>query len=164
MLLAGTFTFVVVVSSDTAEVNTTNNAAVSRARRPAPRCRHCGSASTAPRSGRVGVPLSYRVSATAGSERGASFVRLRAPPDERLTDARGGRRTFSYRGARCRDYQHVARGRTVGFAVTVVPAGSGRLPATAAATALNLPSPARASARIQVSGSACASALRRARC
>jgi hypothetical protein len=129
-------------------------------RRPAPTLR---AKVDAPSLGRVGVRLGYRVSVTVGSKRGASFVRLCAPADERLTQARAAG-TFSYRGARCRDYRHVARGRTVGFSVSVVPAGSGRLPATAAATAVGLPSPARASVRIRISGSACASALRRAMC
>ena len=140
----------------------TNNVSVAGfvVRRQAPRLR---AGVDAPLFGSVGVPLSYWVSATTGSNRGASFVRLCAPPTERLRQARATG-TFLYRGARCRDYRHVARNRTVGFTVTVVPAGSGRLPATAVASARNVASPARASARIQVGGLACAALAQRLRC
>jgi choice-of-anchor A domain-containing protein len=148
ILVAATFTSTVTVSSQTPETNTTNNtgAAVVTATLH-PTAIHAGI--SAPATGRVGAGLSYDVSVRAGGPAGARTVRLCTRPPSGLVEVRAPG-TFRFRGLYCRNFELVGPGRSLSFRVFGSPSRSGRLLATARATAVGVPEPSRASAPIDV--------------
>jgi choice-of-anchor A domain-containing protein len=160
ILVAANLRSVVFASSQSRESNTTNNTGLApvTATEPDP---HLRVAIAAPPRGRVGVPLDYVVSVTGTGADGARYVRLCAPPSDKLTGAHAFG-TFAFHGARCRDIRRLGRGRTVSFTVTAVPAAGGRLTVRDVATAVGISSPARASDQVLVAGPvACGAALLR---
>jgi choice-of-anchor A domain-containing protein len=135
LLRPGAYKSVVVVSSETPDPNTTNNAAAAGlvVRRPA----KVAVAVRAPATAGVGVPVSYRVVARGAGTDGADSVRFchRPPAGLLVTSAAG---TFRYRGQVCRDVRRLARGQQASFVVRAIPAASAggrmlRLRATATA-------------------------------
>jgi hypothetical protein len=150
---------VVVVSSNTAETNTTNNIAVADLLSAAGKQSiHAGI--SAPPSGRVARPLSYRVTVTGGRPSGAESVRLCTRPPASLVQARAPG-TFRFRGEYCRDYPNLGRGHTASFLVYGSPSRTGRLRATARATAVDVARASRAAAHITVGAAvACPASVR----
>jgi choice-of-anchor A domain-containing protein len=159
ILVAATLTSTVTVSSQTPETNTTNNTAsalvTATLRRASIRA-----GISAPGTGRVGAGLSYVVSVRSGGPGVANTVRLcTRPPGGFVQVSAPG--TFRFRGLYCRNFGHVAAGRSVSFVVSGFPSRTGRLLASARATAVGVAHASRASAPIDVAGPvACPAASR----
>jgi choice-of-anchor A domain-containing protein len=159
ILVAARLTSTVTVASDTPETNTTNNTAaavVTATLRPAA----IRAGISAPPTGRVGAGLSYEVSVRSGGPGVANSVRLcTRPPSGFVQVSAPG--TFRFRALYCRNFGHVAAGRSVSFLVFGFPSRTGRLLATARATAVGVEHPSRVAATIDVaSPAACPAASR----
>jgi choice-of-anchor A domain-containing protein len=159
ILVAAALRSIVVVSSDTDDTNTTNNMATANVRSYLPTSAiqaHIG----APPTGRVGAQLSYQVSVSGGPPAGANTVRLcTQPPSSFVQVSAPG--TFKYGGLYCRNYTRVRRGRSVAFTVYGFPSATGRLLASARATAADVARPSRATAPILVGSAAACPAVAR---
>jgi hypothetical protein len=159
ILDAGAFRSIVVVSSDTDDTNTTNNIAAANLRAYLPTSAIQAYIS-APPTGRVGAQLSYRVSVSGGPPSGADTVRLCTQPPSSFVQVRAPG-TFKHLGLYCRNYTRLGRGQSVAFTVFGFPSATGRLLASARATAGDVERPSRATATILVSSAiACPAAIR----
>jgi hypothetical protein len=152
ILVAARLTSTVTVSSDTPETNTTNNTASATFTATSLRMSiHAGISS--PPTGNVGAGLSYAVSARSGGPGSASTVRLcTRPPSGFVQISAPG--TFRFQGVYCQNFGHVAAGRSVSFPVFGFPSRTGRLVASARATAVSVTRASRAFAPIEVAGPA----------
>ena len=158
VLVVATLRSIVVVSSDTPDTNTANNTAEANVTTFSHANVHAQI--TAPPTGRVAAPLSYRVFATLGRKSQATALRLCTRPPASFVQVKVPG-TFKYRGVYCRDYGHVLPGRSVSFLVSAFPSATGRLTPDARATAVGAPRESRVSAVIVVAGaSACPAAKR----
>jgi len=112
---------VVMVSSETPDVNATNNFDSARLRVVEPRPR-VAAAISAPRVVHVGDHVAYRVSAIGTGRTGARFVRFcHRPPAGLLVSSAPG--AFHARGGLlCRDVRRLRKGQRASFRVRVVPA------------------------------------------
>lgn len=112
---------VVMVSSQTPDVNATNNFDGARVRVAAPRPR-VAAAISAPRAVHVGDHFSYRVSAIGTGRAGARSVRFcHRPPAGLLVASAPG--AFRVRGGLlCRDVRRLRKGQRASFLVRAVPA------------------------------------------
>lgn len=138
VLVAGILKSVIVATSRTPDLNTTNNVALNGVvvSRPAA----VRVAVRAPALGRVGEPVSDRVVATGSGASGADFVRVchRPPATLLVTSAPG---TFTSRGRVCRDVRRLRRAQRAAFDVYAIPAaraGGRTFRLAAAATAPGL--------------------------
>jgi hypothetical protein len=111
-------------------------------------------------TGRVGAQLSYQVSVSGGPPAGANTVRLCTQPPSSFVQVRAPG-TFKYDGLYCRNYTRVRRGRSVAFTVYGFPSATGRLLASARATAADVARPSRATAPILVGSAAACPAVAR---
>ncbi len=149
---------IVVVSSDTPDTNTANNTA--QANVTTFSHANVQAQITAPPTGRVAAPLSYRVFATLGRNSQATALRLCTRPPATFVQVKAAG-TFKYRGVYCRDYGHVLPSRSVSFLLSASPSATGRLTPDARATAVGAPRASRVSAVIVVAGAlACPAAKR----
>ena len=161
ILVAAALRSIVVVSSETDDTNTTNNMAAANVRSYLPPSAIQAHIS-APPSGRVGAQLSYVVSVSGGPPAGASTVRLCTQPPSSFVQVRAPG-TFKYRGLYCRDYTRIGRDQSVAFTIYGFPSATGRLRASAHATAVDVAQPSRATVTILVaSAAACPAAVRTA--
>ena len=136
-LVAGGLVSVVRVSSDTPEVNTTNNIVSTGIVVIAPHPTLTVSVS-APARVLAGSPLSYRVRAHVGSRSAAASVRICQRPPRGLLVVSANPATFRHGGDICHDVAKIPRNGSAGFTVNAVAAAgmSGRtivLPAQASA-------------------------------
>lgn len=147
---------ILVASSRTAETNLTNNVSIRdlTGRRPTPRV---NVRVEAPETGRVGSPLTYRVTVTGAGAAGADAARVCTRIPAGFTERRAPG-TFRYRGMRCHDYAPLHKGASRSFLVHAVPAGRGQVRIPAVAAALGTARIARASDRTLIVGGGCASA------
>ena len=158
VLVVAALRSIVVASSDTPDTNTANNTAEANVTTFTHASVHAQI--TAPPTGRVAAPLSYRVFATLGRKSQATALRLCTRPPTSFVQVKAPG-TFRYRGVYCRDYGHVLPGRSVSFLVHAFPSAAGRLTPVARATAVGAPRESRVSAAIDVSGPlACPAAKR----
>ncbi len=160
ILVAATLTSTVTVSSQTSDTNTTDNTAAARVTttlRPA----SIRAGISAPATGRVGASLTYEASVRGGGPAGATTVRLCTRPPSGFVQVRAPG-TFRFRGLYCQDFGRVGAGRSVSFRVSGFPSRTGRLLASARATAIGVARPSRASAPIDVAGPVACTAASRA--
>jgi len=160
VLVVAALRSIVVVSSDTQDTNMTNNLAEANVTTFSTATVHAKI--SAPPSGRVAAPLSYRVFASLGRGSPASRVRLcTTPPRSFVQVSAPG--TFRYKGVFCRDYALVRPGQSVSFLVSAFPSAAGRVTPSVRATAVGAPREARASADILVGAAAACPAAADAR-
>jgi choice-of-anchor A domain-containing protein len=154
ILVEARLTSTVTVSSQTPETNTTNNTG-SATVTATPRRASIRAGISAPPTGHVARRLIYEVSVRSGGPGTANTVRLCTRPPTGFVQVRAAR-TFRFRGLYCRDFGHVAAGRSVSFRVSGFPSRTGRLRAAARATAVGVARPSHVSAPIDVAAPAVA--------
>jgi choice-of-anchor A domain-containing protein len=165
VLVPGVLSSTVLASSRTAETNLTNNVAIAdlTGREPTPRV---DVRVDAPRVGRVGIPLTYRVTVTGSGATGARAARLCSRIPASFTERRAPG-TFRYQGMRCHDYAPLRKGQSRSFAVHAIPTGAGSISVPAVAGAIGTTRIARDDDRIRILGvrtSACVATARRTLC
>ncbi|HEY6525778.1 MAG TPA: collagen-binding domain-containing protein [Solirubrobacteraceae bacterium] len=161
VLVAASLRSIVVVSSDTAETNTTNNMSIARVTSFAPTA-NIRAGISAPPLVHVGQRLRYRVTVTSGTT-GAHAVRLctKTPATLIAVHAPG---TFAYHGRRCATAAHLGAGRSLSFTVSGLASARGHVFPSTTATAVDAARPAGASTHVVVLGPvvACTATARRA--
>ncbi|HEY1716270.1 MAG TPA: collagen-binding domain-containing protein [Solirubrobacteraceae bacterium] len=160
ILVAQSLRSVLIVSSETAETNTTNNTSIAPVTGFAPTPKI--GVSIGPRATvHVGQRVRYRVSVTGGGKAGAASVRLctKVPATLIAAHAPG---TLKFGGQLCRTTAHLGARSTLSFTVSALAWARGHLSPSAAATASDIARPVRAVTRIHVLGPlvACASSMR----